>query len=100
MHVVNALPAHQRAACASTRSPIAGKFGTDQQMMYTAVLDAVTAVEQAMRPGVSWPDMHRLASRVLLAALVKVCGNTASSVSGNPMAGCEPLVAQHSASGG
>lgn len=41
-------------------------------MMYQAVLEAVIAVEKEMKPGVSWPAMHRLASRVLLQHLVKV----------------------------
>ena len=38
-------------------------------MVYQAVLDATWAVEQAMKPGVSWPDMHGLAYRVVLERL-------------------------------
>ena len=50
-----------------TRSyPVNGKFTADQAAIHTAVYEAQQAVIRAMRPGVSWPDMHRLAERVVV----------------------------------
>ena len=43
--------------------PANGTFTEDQKLVYNAVLDAVRAVEGAMKPGVFWADMHRLAWR-------------------------------------
>ena len=59
-----------------TRSfPIGGAFSADQALVYNAVLAAQDAVFAAVRPGVEWTDMHRLAERALLAALTKcACG--------------------------
>ncbi|KAH0657065.1 hypothetical protein KY285_031947 [Solanum tuberosum] len=51
--------------------PVNGKFTRDQSLLYTAVLDAHDAVISAMRPGVSWVDMHKLAERVTLESLKK-----------------------------
>eukprot|EP00041_Stephanoeca_diplocostata_P006363 m.82240 g.82240 ORF g.82240 m.82240 type:complete len:545 (-) comp16322_c0_seq3:170-1804(-) len=51
--------------------PVSGKFNDKQRIIYEGVLDAVKAVETAMKPGVSWPDMHRLAARCVLANLLK-----------------------------
>lgn len=51
--------------------PANGKFSTDQRVVYTAVLRASKAVLGAARPGVSWVDMHLLANRVMLAALLE-----------------------------
>jgi len=45
--------------------PVSGKFSQGQREVYTAVLSAQEAVMKAMKPGVSWPAMHRLADRVL-----------------------------------
>jgi hypothetical protein len=39
------------------------------QIVYNAVLAAHTAVISAMKPGVSWPDMHLLANRTILGHL-------------------------------
>ena len=39
--------------------------------MYTAVYEAQQAVFRALRAGVMWPDMHRVAERVILEHLVK-----------------------------
>ncbi|KAJ9534071.1 hypothetical protein QJQ45_002076 [Haematococcus lacustris] len=47
-----------------------GRFSQQQQLVYNAVLDAHSAVLAAMRPGVSWPDMHTLANRRILEALL------------------------------
>ena len=51
--------------------PINGKFTDDQQLIYQAVLDAQIAVIQAVKPGIQWTDMHRLAERTMLQALIK-----------------------------
>lgn len=49
--------------------PANGKFSPDQKIIYNAVLKANRAVFNASRPGVSWPDMHRLAERTFLEEL-------------------------------
>lgn len=51
--------------------PADGKFSADQRLVYEAVLSAHTAVLAAMKPGVSWVDMHTLACREILTALQK-----------------------------
>ncbi|KAL6043532.1 Peptidase D [Balamuthia mandrillaris] len=51
--------------------PANGKFTDKQRFVYETVLAAVQAVEKAMKPGVSYPDMHRLAERVILTELTK-----------------------------
>ena len=54
-----------------TRSfPVGGTFSAPQRLVYGAVLGAQDAVLGAMRPGVEWADMHRLAERTILAALL------------------------------
>ncbi|KAJ8340635.1 hypothetical protein SKAU_G00352680 [Synaphobranchus kaupii] len=52
--------------------PANGKFTDDQKAIYEAVLKSSRAVMAAMKPGVLWTDMHRLADRVQLEELVKV----------------------------
>jgi len=55
-----------------TRSyPVNGKFTPDQIEVYESVLAAQQAVLDTMKPGVSWPDMHRLATRVICQELKK-----------------------------
>lgn len=49
--------------------PANGKFTQDQKTIYNAVLSASLAVMAAVRPGVSWVEMHRLAYRTMLAKL-------------------------------
>lgn len=49
--------------------PANGRFTPDQRGVYEAVLAASRAVLDAIRPGVSWPDMHRLAERRILEGL-------------------------------
>eukprot|EP00878_Enallax_costatus_P033339 GHUV01036759.1.p1 GENE.GHUV01036759.1~~GHUV01036759.1.p1 ORF type:complete len:498 (+),score=81.20 GHUV01036759.1:186-1679(+) len=49
--------------------PVNGRFTKDQALIYTAVLDAHSSVIAAMKPGVSWPDMHTLAYRRILSGL-------------------------------
>ena len=53
----------------TTSFPSNGKFTSQQAMVYNAVLSAVYAVEDAMKPGVSWKDMHTLAFRCVLTGL-------------------------------
>lgn len=51
--------------------PVNGKFTVDQRLIYNAVLDAHNSVIAAMKPGVRWIDMHKLAEKVILEALKK-----------------------------
>ena len=53
-----------------TGSPGTSAFTPDQKMVYEAVLEAQRAVIGALRPGALWTDMHRLAERTELEALV------------------------------
>lgn len=53
--------------------PVNGKFTSDQSLIYNAVLDAHNAVISAMKPGVSWVDMHKLAEQVILESLKNGC---------------------------
>lgn len=46
--------------------PINGKFTEKQKIVYNAVLRANRAVLSALKPGVSWRDMHLLANRTVL----------------------------------
>eukprot|EP00808_Paulinella_micropora_P013611 g52838.t1 len=56
-----------------TRSfPINGKFTKQQRTVYEAVLDAHDQVIDALKPGVNYADMHRLAERVLVKHLMKM----------------------------
>ena len=41
--------------------PASGRFSDDQRAIYSTVLAAQRAVFAAMKPGVPWADMHRLA---------------------------------------
>ncbi|KAG7467878.1 hypothetical protein MATL_G00136860 [Megalops atlanticus] len=52
--------------------PANGKFTNDQKAIYEAVLKSSRAVMAAIKPGVLWPDMHRLADRIHLEELVKI----------------------------
>ncbi|KAK7913516.1 hypothetical protein WMY93_013727 [Mugilogobius chulae] len=52
--------------------PANGKFTADQRAIYEAVLKSSRAVMAAIKPGVKWSDMHRLADRVHLEELVKI----------------------------
>ncbi|XP_014650226.1 PREDICTED: xaa-Pro dipeptidase [Ceratotherium simum simum] len=52
--------------------PANGKFTADQKAIYEAVLCSCRAVMSAMKPGVWWPDMHRLADRIHLEELVRI----------------------------
>ncbi|XP_056128388.1 xaa-Pro dipeptidase [Rhinichthys klamathensis goyatoka] len=52
--------------------PANGKFSADQRAVYEAVLKSSRAVLDAIKPGVKWTDMHRLADRVHLEELLKM----------------------------
>uniref|UniRef100_A0A8B9Q7G6 Peptidase D n=1 Tax=Apteryx owenii TaxID=8824 RepID=A0A8B9Q7G6_APTOW len=52
--------------------PANGKFTPDQRAIYEAVLKSSRAVMKAVKPGVAWPDMHRLADRVHLEELTRI----------------------------
>ena len=43
--------------------PASGSFTARQRGVYELVLRSMRAVEAAMKPGVAWPDMHRLVRR-------------------------------------
>lgn len=50
--------------------PLSGKFTDKQKNIYNAVLSANRAVMDAVKPGVSWVDMHLLANKVVLQNLL------------------------------
>uniref|UniRef100_A0A8C6PV97 Xaa-Pro dipeptidase n=1 Tax=Nothobranchius furzeri TaxID=105023 RepID=A0A8C6PV97_NOTFU len=52
--------------------PANGKFTPDQKAVYEAVLKSSRTVLAAIRPGVKWSDMHRLADKVHLEELVTI----------------------------
>uniref|UniRef100_A0A8C0DRW2 Peptidase D n=1 Tax=Balaenoptera musculus TaxID=9771 RepID=A0A8C0DRW2_BALMU len=52
--------------------PANGKFTLDQKAIYEAVLRSSRAVMNTMKPGVWWPDMHRLADRIHLEELTRI----------------------------
>lgn len=52
--------------------PANGKFTEKQKAIYEAVLRSCRAVMSAMKPGVWWPDMHRLADRIHLEELARI----------------------------
>jgi Xaa-Pro dipeptidase len=56
---------HGYASDVTCTYPVNGRFTAGQRAIYEAVLAANRAVQQAMKPGVPWPDMHRLAERAL-----------------------------------
>jgi len=56
---------HCYGADISRSFPVSGKFSDTQKEIYSTVLAAQQAVMDAMKPGVSWPTMHRLADRVI-----------------------------------
>jgi Xaa-Pro dipeptidase len=56
-----------------TRSyPVNGKFTDDQKAIHNAVLSAQQAVINAMKPGISWVDMHLLAEKTIIEHLLKI----------------------------
>lgn len=49
--------------------PVNGKFTEVQKVIYNAVLNSRNAVLLAMKPGISWVDMHDLSMKVILMKL-------------------------------
>lgn len=49
--------------------PVNGVFTADQRFIYEAVLAAQFGVMKAMKPGVSWIDMHTLSYRLIIEKL-------------------------------
>jgi hypothetical protein len=52
--------------------PANGVFTPDQRQIYQAVLDATEAVEANIKPGCDWGEMHRLAWRIMMQALLEM----------------------------
>lgn len=57
---------HCYTADVTTTFPVSGTFTEPQRLVYEAVWAAVQAVQEVIKPGVSYKDMHRLAQRTLL----------------------------------
>ncbi|GAM18077.1 hypothetical protein SAMD00019534_012520 [Acytostelium subglobosum LB1] len=62
---------HGYCADVTCSFPANGKFTDDQKIVYNAVLDASRSVLAAMKPGVDWVDMHKLAERRILSGLLQ-----------------------------
>jgi Xaa-Pro dipeptidase len=60
---------HGYASDITCSFPVNGRFTPEQRAIYDTVLAANRAVQAAMRPGLPWPDMHRLAERVIAEGL-------------------------------
>jgi len=56
---------HCYGADISRSWPVDGTFSEEQRQIYETVLAAQDAVMERMKPGVSWPEMHRLADRTI-----------------------------------
>ena len=56
---------HGYASDITCTYPVNGRYTPEQRGIYEAVLASNRAVQAAMKPGVPWPDMHRLATRVI-----------------------------------
>jgi Xaa-Pro aminopeptidase len=52
--------------------PVSGRFSPTQRAAYEAVLAAQRAAIDTVRPGVRYLDVHRVAGRALLAALIDI----------------------------
>jgi Xaa-Pro dipeptidase len=63
---------HGYASDITCSYPVNGKFTGPQKEIYEAVLAANRAVQGAMKPGVAWPDMHRLAVRTIAERLKEI----------------------------
>uniref|UniRef100_A0A7S4Q6I9 Xaa-Pro dipeptidase n=1 Tax=Alexandrium monilatum TaxID=311494 RepID=A0A7S4Q6I9_9DINO len=62
---------HGYTADVTCTYPVSGAFTAEQRAVYEAVWEATLAVERAIRPGVCYKDMHRLAQRTMLAEMTK-----------------------------
>lgn len=65
---------HRYASDVTCSFPADGSFTADQRAVYETVLEAQWAVMKAMKPGVSWLDMHELAYRIICERLRDVVG--------------------------
>lgn len=61
---------HHYISDVTTSFPVNGKFTEKQRQIYNIVLAASRAVFSKAGPGVEWPEMHKLAERVVLEGLV------------------------------
>ncbi|CCW62082.1 unnamed protein product [Phytomonas sp. EM1] len=52
--------------------PVNGRFTEPQKAIYNAVLEAHDRVIRAIKPGVSWVDMHLMAIRTICTHLVRI----------------------------
>ncbi|KAK9722260.1 hypothetical protein K7432_002801 [Basidiobolus ranarum] len=74
LFLVDAGGEYHRYASDITRTyPVGGKYTDDAKTIYSIVLDMQKQVLDALKPGVKWEDMHRLASRIACEGLKK-CG--------------------------
>ncbi|KFH11398.1 putative peptidase D [Toxoplasma gondii VAND] len=62
--------------------PVNGVCSREQRVVYEAAYEAQRAVEMAMKPGVMWTDMHRLAEKKILERLL------AAGVLNGPLEAC------------
>ena len=60
---------HHYASDVTTSFPVNGVFTEKQKQIYDLVLKCNRAVFAALKPGVSWSDMHLLSERVMLEGL-------------------------------
>ncbi len=60
---------HGYASDITCSYPVNGRFTSEQRAVYETVLAANQAVQRAMRPGVAWTAMHRLAERTIAEGL-------------------------------
>ncbi|ORX95336.1 hypothetical protein K493DRAFT_282905 [Basidiobolus meristosporus CBS 931.73] len=87
LFLVDAGGEYHRYASDITRAyPVGGKFTDDAKTIYSIVLDMQKQVLQALKPGVQWEDMHRLANRIACEGLKK-CGILTGDV--------EEMIAHH-----
>lgn len=63
---------HHYASDVTISFPVNGKFTQKQKDIYDIVLKANRAVFNALKPGVSWHEMHLLSERITLEGLVKL----------------------------
>lgn len=61
---------HHYISDVTTSFPVNGRFTDKQRKIYNIVLAASRAVFSKCGPGVEWPEMHKLAERVVLQGLV------------------------------
>ena len=57
---------HHYASDVTISFPVNGKFTVKQKHIYDLVLKCNRTVLDALKPGVSWHDMHILSERVML----------------------------------